>query len=65
MSNMSYCRFRNTLNDLQDCYEHIGEDEENELSEEEFKAKRNLIDLCVDIALEEGYQVQRDVIEED
>jgi hypothetical protein len=31
---MSYCRFENTLADLWDCYEHLGDDVE-ELSEDE------------------------------
>lgn len=28
MSNMSYCRFQNTLGDLQDCYEALGDMED-------------------------------------
>lgn len=47
MSNMSYCRFQNTLQDLRDCYEHMGEDE---LSEEEEKARQELLKLCQRIA---------------
>lgn len=43
MANMGYCRFENTLADLQDCYEHLNDDD---LSEEEKKAKEALIDLC-------------------
>lgn len=43
MSNMSYCRFQNTLRDLRDCYENI--DDEN-LSEEEQSAKEDLILYC-------------------
>ncbi|MBU0777756.1 hypothetical protein KKF82_05820 [Patescibacteria group bacterium] len=51
MSNMGYCRFRNTLSDLQDCYEHI---EERDLSEEEERAKESLIDLCQQIGDDYG-----------
>jgi hypothetical protein len=29
MSNMSYCRFENTLNDLVDCFQNISEEAEN------------------------------------
>ena len=35
MANMGYCRFRNTLPDLQDCYDNLWE----ELSPEEHKAR--------------------------
>jgi len=50
MSNMSYCRFQNTLNDLRDCWENM----EDDLSEDEEKAKERLIKLCVDIACDFG-----------
>ena len=43
MSNMGYCRFRNTLKDLRDCQEHI-DDEELSLDEEE--ARLRLIQIC-------------------
>ena len=46
MGNMSYCRFINTLHDLQDCEEHM----EDELSEREQQAREKLIKLCQDIA---------------
>lgn len=36
MANMSYCRFRNTRNDLRDCLEALSD--EKELSKEEYKA---------------------------
>lgn len=38
MSNMSYCRFQNTLSDLLDCLDHIIDDE---LSEDEERARKN------------------------
>ena len=48
MSNMSYCRFQNTLSDLYDCFEFNGEDlEENDnLSEEETAARLRILLLC-------------------
>ena len=46
MANMSYCRFRNTLSDLQECADYMDE----ELSDEEEKARKLLIKLCVKIA---------------
>ena len=42
MANMSYCRFQNTLSNLRDCYENW----EGELSEDEQKAQRKLLELC-------------------
>lgn len=43
MSNMSYCRFQNTLEDLHDCYDNLYDDD---LSEEETRARKRLIKLC-------------------
>jgi len=50
MSNMSYCRFQNTLSDLVDCADNINDIEE--MSEEELKARKQLIRLCMEIAYE-------------
>ncbi len=47
MANMSYCRFNNTLQDLQDCYEHMDDDD---LSEAEQEARTRLIRLCAEMA---------------
>lgn len=44
MSNMSYCRFRNTLRDLLDC--EIALDESDELNPDEVHAKERLIFTC-------------------
>jgi len=52
MSNMGYCRFENTLNDLNDCYDHLDDNEEN-LSSQELVAKIRLIELCRTISEEE------------
>lgn len=43
MSNMSYCRFQNTLQDLRDCFEHLQDDD---LSYEERQAREKLIEYC-------------------
>jgi len=51
--NMSYCRFHNTLIDLKDCYENI--EYINNLSEDERKARIELIKLCCSIAEESEY----------
>ena len=46
MSNMSYCRFQNTLSDLSDCVEHM---DDTDLSDEERRAMQKLIDVCATI----------------
>ena len=43
MSNMSYCRFENTLNDLRDCEEHLDDDD---LSKSEKEYRDRLLKLC-------------------
>lgn len=60
MSNMSYCRYENTLQDLRDCFGDMQEraetDELEPLSQSEEDAKASLINLCqkiVDLASEE------------
>jgi hypothetical protein len=45
MSNMSYCRFQNTLSDLRDCANHI----DDILGEEEHEARLDLYDICKEI----------------
>lgn len=51
MANMSYCRFRNTLEALEDCSEHL---DDTDLSSEEEKAKIKLLKLCAQLAYENG-----------
>ena len=46
MSNMSYCRFQNTNDDLRDCYDWLGENDPSKLSEDELKAFKRLVKLC-------------------
>ena len=54
MSNMSYCRFQNTLQDLQDCFGEIQENETNltafvkDLGHAEKNALRSMVDLVAD-----------------
>ena len=47
MSNLSYCRFQNTLEDLRDCEENI---DMRNLSYDENIARIDLIKICKDIA---------------
>lgn len=46
MSNMSYCRFENTANDLRDCLDHPGD---ADLSQSEKNARETLLALCRDV----------------
>lgn len=52
MSNMSYCRFQNTLKDLRDCADALEEIGDNlaELSKEEARAATELIAICQEIS---------------
>ena len=45
MSNMSYCRFENTYNDLIDCIENLNEPASNERDE---RYRKRLIELMID-----------------
>ena len=48
MTNMSYCRFENTLGDLKDCWDNINDIED--ASEYEIKARYDLVKLCIEIS---------------
>lgn len=57
MGNMSYCRFQNTLGDLQDCFNSMSDFSSKEewlesLSVEEQRAAKRLLILCEDIVQE-------------
>lgn len=56
MGNMSYCRFENTFNDLEDCYQALCEDGakkyEEDANQHEKPYIEKLIRLCRDIAEE-------------
>ena len=56
MANMSYCRFQNTLEDLQDCADNLMD----KLSGQEYRARLGLIYLCVNILGELGVDVNVD-----
>lgn len=54
MPNMSYCRFRNTTDDLIDCFNAMsGTDDyyqsRSDMSREELIALKNLVQVCKDI----------------
>lgn len=50
MGNMSYCRFRNTLQDLRDCMDAMDEGDDKPLSKEENAARYRLVMVCQTIA---------------
>lgn len=50
MSNMSYCRFENTLADLKDCYRHWEKPE----TDWEFQSRAEMLELCKRIVEEYG-----------
>ena len=60
MANMSYCRFHNTLSDLNDCESalnaFINDDENTIESKEERNKAKKLIELCQYIA--ENYSAE-------
>ena len=60
MSNMSYCRYRNTLEDLQDCQNYMEDTEE--LDWEEARARKWLIKMCVAIAEDYGHEIHKEII---
>jgi len=47
MGNMSYCRFENTMSDLQDCLINIGRKAENDYDE---SSRQELIALFKEVA---------------
>ena len=49
---MSYCRFENTLRDLQDCYRNW--DDELEKGDYEDCARKEMLELCKRIVREYG-----------
>ena len=55
MANMSYCRFQNTVQDLQDCFNAIGEALDNgepmDLSADEQRAFERMFNLMEDMML--------------
>lgn len=59
MGNMAYCRFENTLGDLRDCKESL--DNQEEVSGYEKQARDQLIQVCIDIAVDSGYLIGKSV----
>lgn len=69
MGNMSYCRFENTYQDLQDCYDSLteaGSIEEIEKTANQYEKPyiRKLVELCKDIVAEFGEEEEDDDYDE-
>jgi len=64
MSNMGYCRFENTLKDLEDCYQALQDNGLESLSDEERRAALKLINVCDGFASEFGGIDEEDEDEE-
>ncbi len=58
---MTYCMMENTLGDLKACQEAM--DNNDEMSEDEMASRRDLIDLCVDMAINYGGDFDRNIEE--
>ena len=54
MSNMSYCRFENTLDDLRDCEDNL---HDPKLSADEKDARRLLLKTAARMLRDWGYEV--------
>lgn len=60
MPNMSHCRFENSLRYLTDCHNHMNE----YIDDKEDDCRIELVKLCVEIALDYGHEVGRNLVEE-
>ena len=59
MSNMSYCRFENTISDVEDCVENMELDED--ASKREIIARERFIELCVQVAIDYGHEIGKEI----
>ena len=63
MANMSYCRHENTAADLCDVYRNWydwDEEEEQMNNPSEAEARKDIIELCIDILKMEDYTVKKE-----
>ena len=64
MANMSYCRFQNIVEDLEDCFDHFddyGPGATVSFSLDEEKARKKMIRVCVDVALNYGHEIGKNI----
>ncbi len=62
MPNMSYCRFENTVNDMNDCLNAIEDREVNDLSTYELRALKEFLELGKAI-VENEHDIQQIIVE--
>ena len=62
MPNMSYCRFENTVNDMNDCLNAIEDREVNDLSDYELRALKEFLELGKAI-VENEHDIQQIIVE--
>ena len=62
MKNMSYCRFENTLSDLEECYYALETEGWESLSASEMQHAHDLIKLCRNIADDFEHELTEDGI---
>ena len=62
MGNMSYCRFENTANDLQDCVNAIRRGEYNELNDYEVEGLQEILFLAQEIV--DDHDFIKEIIED-
>ncbi len=60
MSNMSYCRFENTLADLRDCRDALADSNDpiSELSDSERRCALELLVMCRDLAADFEWDIE-------
>ena len=63
MANMSYCRFNNTLIDLEDCFDAI-ENDLDDTSEEELRKCKRMLQRIADFFEDNGVDIDRDAFNE-
>lgn len=61
MANMSYCRFENTANDLEDCYYNLDAPLEDLSSDYERQGRAKILQLAKDIIAEYGHEIGVDI----
>ncbi len=59
MPSMGYCKFENIVKDMDQCVEGL-DDSTTDMEETELRARKRFIDMCVDVALSNGHEIDRE-----